>query len=208
MTNHKIGVAAIILAAGASLRMGEPKQLLLFENRTLLRRAVDAALASCCESVVVVVGANAERVCEEVDELPVEVVFNERWSEGMGSSVRAGLESLSVANDEDLDAVVILPCDQPRLSCDVLNDLIESHQASGKPIIVSGYEEIWGVPMLFARELWPELKLLEGKRGAQSVARRRAEDVECVPFPGGAFDLDTREDYERLLAAHRTEHSR
>ncbi len=197
---HQTGVAAILLAAGASSRMGEPKQLLLFEGQTLLRRAVDAALASSCQQVVVVLGANAERVREEVSELPVEVVFNERWSEGMGSSVRAGLESLAVANDEGLGAVVLLPCDQPHLSCDVLNGLIEAHHASGKSIIVSGYNDIWGVPMLFARELWPELRELNGKRGAQSVARRHAKNVECVPFPGGAFDLDTREDYARLLA--------
>ena len=205
-------VGAIILAAGASSRMGEPKQLLRVEGRTLLRRAVDAALSSSCQKVIVVLGANAERVRAEVSELPVEIIFNERWNEGLGSSVRAGLKAMEASDgNRVLDAAMLMPCDQPHLSGDVLNRLIDARHETDKPIVVSGYEEVWGVPMLFARSLWRELRELRGDRGAQSVARRHASEVECVPFPGGAFDLDTRADYEALndnfrgLGANRNE---
>ena len=198
MSRHNIG--AIILAAGASTRLGEPKQLLPFEGSTLLRRACDAALASRCEPVVVVLGANAARIAQEIESLPVLVAHNERWSEGMGLSVRVGVEHLE-AQLQVLEAAVLLPCDQPHLSWEILNGLIDAHATSGKPIVVSGYEDTWGVPMLFARSLWPELRELSGSRGAQSVARRHVEQIECVPFPLGALDIDTREGYERLLSA-------
>ena len=199
MSEFQTGVGAIILAAGASTRMGEPKQLLRFDGSTLLRCAAHAALGSDCQTVVVVTGANAERVREEVSDLPVAVAHNEQWSEGMGASVRVGVEALEKEGARVL-AAVLMPCDQPHLSSEVLNRLIEAHQTSGKAIVVSGYEEVWGVPMLFARSLWPELRELGGKGGAQSVALRHAEKVECVPFPDGARDIDTRDDYERLLA--------
>ena len=94
MREHKARVGAIILAAGASTRMGQPKQLLSFEGRSLLRRAADAALASKCEVVVAVLGANALRVMEEIEDVPVLVALNENWSEGLGASVHAGLELL------------------------------------------------------------------------------------------------------------------
>ena len=190
-------VGAIILAAGASTRMGEPKQLLAFDGSTLVRRAAHAALSSTSREVVVVVGANAERVGKEVADLPVTIVFNGRWSEGMGTSVRAGLEASD--GERVLAAAVLMPCDQPHLSAEVLNRLMDAHHETGKPIVVSGYEEVWGVPMLFARSLWPELRVLAGDRGAQGVARRHAGEVECVPFPLGAFDVDTRADYGAFL---------
>lgn len=196
MSRHNIG--AIILAAGASTRLGEPKQLLPFEGSTLLRRACDAALASRCETVVVVLGANAARIAGEVESLPVLVAHNQRWSEGMGLSVRVGVEALE-AQPQVLEAAVLMPCDQPHLSAEILNGLVDAHHASRRPVVVSEYEGTWGVPMLFARALWPELLALGGSRGAQSVARRHAEQVECVPFPLGALDVDTREGYEALL---------
>ena len=191
-------IGAIILAAGASTRLGEPKQLLRFEGSNLLRRACDAALASRCEPVVAVLGANAAHIAGEVESLPVLVAHSERWSEGMSTSVRVGLEALE-ARPQELAAAENLPCDQPHLRFEILNGLIDAHHASRRPIVVSEYEGVWGVPMLFARALGPDLRALSGSRGAQSVARLHAEQVECVPFPLGALDIDTREGYERLL---------
>ncbi|PQV62928.1 molybdenum cofactor cytidylyltransferase [Abditibacterium utsteinense] len=201
MSEEKADVGTIILAAGAASRMGQPKQLLPFKGRSLLRRMTDAALASKSQTIVVVVGANAERVRQDIENLPVLIALNDHWHQGMGTSVRAGLEALERADGEGkLGAAVLMPCDQPHLGPETLNRLIDAHRVTGKPIVVSGYSDIWGTPMLFARSLWPELQELDAKRGAQSVALRHAEAVECVPFPLGAFDLDTRDDYERLLA--------
>jgi len=191
--SRRIGV--VILAAGGSTRLGEPKQLLELEGKSLLRRAVDAAVESRCESVAVVVGAEAKRMRAELAEAPVRIIENARWSEGLSTSVRAGVEAL----EREVDAVIFVPCDQPALDAELLNSLVEAHEKSGKPIVVCAYGEAWGAPMLVERRYWHELKALEGDRGAQPVAYRHAEDVESVPFPEGACDIDTREDYEALL---------
>jgi xanthine/CO dehydrogenase XdhC/CoxF family maturation factor/CTP:molybdopterin cytidylyltransferase MocA len=191
-------VGLVILAAGGSARLGAPKQLLPFEGRSLLRRTVEAALASRCEPVAVTVGAREEQMRAELAGLPVRIVLNEAWSEGLSTSVKAGLEEIEALEGE-VDAIIFTPCDQPALDADLLNRLIAAHEKSGKPIVVSGYGEAWGAPMLVARRFWPELKALRGDRGAQPVAYRHAGEVECVPFPEGACDIDTREDYETLL---------
>ncbi len=188
-------VGIVILAAGGSARLGEPKQLLPFEGRSLLRRTVEAALASRCEPVAVTVGAREEQMRAELAGLPVRIVRNAAWSEGLSTSVKAGLDAI----EGEVDAIIFTPCDQPALDADMLNRLIAAHETSGKPIVVSGYGEAWGAPMLVARRFWPELKALHGDRGAQPVAYRHAGEVECVPFPEGACDIDTREDYEALL---------
>jgi len=195
LDSGRIGI--VILAAGGSARLGEPKQLLALEGRSLLRRTVEAALASRCEPVVVVVGAGGQRMRAELADLPLRIVQNDHWSEGLSTSLRAGLEAL----EGEVEAMVFVPCDQPALDAVMLNRLATAHEASGKPIVVSGYGEAWGAPMLIARRFWAELKALRGDRGAQPVAYRHAGEVECVPFPEGACDIDTREDYEALLKA-------
>lgn len=193
-TTGQIGV--VILAAGASTRMGEPKQLLPYEGHTLLRRSAEAALASGCGPVAVVLGAAAERTRAEVEALPVRLVVNEAWSGGLSTSVRAGVEALE---SEPIDAILFAPCDQPALEPAVLDRLAAEFRRSRRPIVASGYDGAWGVPMLFARPLWGALKTLRGDEGARRVALTRPEEVACVPFPGGARDVDTRDDYRALL---------
>jgi xanthine/CO dehydrogenase XdhC/CoxF family maturation factor/CTP:molybdopterin cytidylyltransferase MocA len=198
LETHHIG--AIILAAGASRRLGEPKQLLQIEGQTLLRRTVDAALASRCEHVAVVIGAAPEQMREELAGLPVQIVENLEWQDGLSTSVRAGLAAL----EGTVDALLFIPCDQPALDGETLDALIAAHEKNGKPIVVSSYGEAWGAPMLVARKYWHELKSLEGDRGAQPIAYRHTGEVETVAFPEGACDIDTRADYEALLKAAQT----
>src|SRR5580692_2476743 len=110
-----IRVALILLAAGPSTRLGQPKQLLPFRGRSLLRHAAETALASSCRPVVVVLGASAERMKSELTDLPVMIAVNSGWESGMGSSIRAGLEALTNGKNADagVGAVVIMVCDQP-----------------------------------------------------------------------------------------------
>jgi xanthine/CO dehydrogenase XdhC/CoxF family maturation factor/GTP:adenosylcobinamide-phosphate guanylyltransferase len=187
----------VVLAAGQSKRLGEPKQLLALEGRSLLRRTVEAALGSRCRQVAVVIGALADRMEEELAGLPVRIVVNEQWTGGLSTSVRAGLEAL----EEEVDAVIFVPCDQPALDAALLDSLVAAHERSGKAIVVSGYGGAWGAPMLVASRWWPELRALQGDRGAQPVAYAHQDEVEAVPFPEGACDIDTREDYEALVNA-------
>lgn len=197
----RIGI--VILAAGASTRMGNaatPKQLLVYEGKTLIRRAAETALASVCRPVVVVLGANAVAVGAEL-ELPVIVTRNSEWETGMGSSIRAGLEAV-LAADTGVDAIVVLLCDQPFVTAELIDTLIERRRETGKTIVATEYGEARGVPALFARELFAELRGLSGHEGARQIIRKHADYTVVVPFAGGAIDIDTRDDYIALCVAN------
>ncbi len=194
-SGSKIGM--MILAAGASTRMGKPKQLLLHRGQTLLRSAVETAVASVCRPTVVVIGAHAELVKKELEHLPILVVENREWEKGMSSSIRIGLDAL-VHTGAELDGVVIVLCDQPFVTADVLDGLIRAHRKTGQMIVASAYSEARGVPALFARELFGEIGALEGNEGARQVIANHPDDVATVYFPEGAVDVDTPGDYEAL----------
>ena len=191
--------SVIILAAGGSSRMGRPKQLLAYGGQTLVRHAAKAALESVCDRVVVVIGSRTDQVRRELDDLPVEAVENRSWQSGMSSSIRAGLEALTSTND--VDAVVIMLCDQPFVSADVLNQLVTTHRHTGKSIIASTYGTTRGVPALFSRTLFTELMSLTADEGARRIIAAHPEDVATVSFPQGAVDIDTPHDLEHLSYA-------
>ena len=141
-------IAIIILAAGASNRMGKPKQLLPYQGRSLLRHTLESAIASVCKPIVVVLGANAQQIRSEVDEPSVRVVENPDFNLGMGSSIGCGILSLSTCY-ESIDAAVITVCDQPFLSAQIINNLVAAYYSTGKPIVASQYAGTLGVPALF-----------------------------------------------------------
>ena len=128
---HRVG--ALILAAGASSRLGVPKQFLLFQGETFLRRTAKAAIAARCEPIVVVAGDAVDRVRAELSELPVQVAVNESWQRGLGTSIKSGLAHLRSAAP-NLHAVIILACDQPFVSSGTIRKLI----ATESPIAASG----------------------------------------------------------------------
>ena len=192
-------VGAVILAAGSSSRMGRPKQLLRFDGETLLRRAAHAALGAGCDPVVVVTGAHAELMREELRGLDVLEVENQRWETGMGSSVGAGIEKLLEARPA-VDAVVLLLCDQPFVTREVVAGLVTARRDTGRDVVASQYGESYGVPALFGRALFDELTRLEGHAGAKQVIKRHAASAHFVTFPGGEIDVDTPEDLSRLLS--------
>jgi molybdenum cofactor cytidylyltransferase len=192
-------IGLIILAAGASTRMGTAKQLLLHRGQTLIRRAAGAALASVCRPVVVVLGADAERVQLELEPLPIQVAVNHSWSEGMSSSIRVGLETLIAGNDAACGVVIML-CDQPFVTNVVINELVKAHRRTGKSIVGSAYGEVLGVPAFFGKELFAELATLTTGEGARQIIANHSHNVAAVYFPEGAVDVDTPQQYERLQA--------
>lgn len=191
------GVAAVILAAGASSRMGSPKQTLRYRGESLLRRAALAALGAGCRPVVVVTGAHAELSRRELEGLGVREVFNPYWETGMASSVRAGVEALAGA---DADGVVLMLCDQPHVTAEVISGLVAAHRATLRSVVASAYGGGFGVPALFGRTLFAELAQLEGAAGARQVIKRHASEAHFLPFPGGETDVDTPDDFSRLTA--------
>ena len=201
-SQQRVGI--VVLAAGASTRMGiaaTPKQLLTYEKQTLIRRAAETALASVCRPVVVVLGANAVRVGAEL-ELPVIVTRNREWETGMGSSIRAGLEAVLAADDR-IESLVIMLCDQPFVTAELIDNLIEHRRETAKTIVATEYRGTRGVPALFARELFAEIGRLQGQEGARQIIRKFADDTAVVPFAGAAIDIDTPQDYDALCVANR-----
>lgn len=195
MNSSTIGL--MILAAGASTRMGTPKQLLLYQGCSLIRHITEVAIASLCQPIAVVLGANAERIQPELNQLPVQIVENQRWQEGMSSSIQVGLEALLAVNP-NLEAVAIALCDQPFVSSQTLNQLVEAYHVTGKPIIACEYAGTIGVPALFSRTLFSELMILKSTEGAKQVIRTHMDEVFTVPFPEGVIDIDTPKDYAQL----------
>jgi len=190
--------AIIILAAGASTRLGQPKQLLSFRGKTLLRHAVDEALGSSCERVVVVIGAESNRIKNELNEIPVGIAENPDWEEGMASSIRCGIEKILQA-DQAIDGLILMLCDQPYIEASLLNRILDKQKETGKPIVASHYGNRNGTPALFHKSFFPELMNLKGDRGAGNLIINNVEKTACVEFPDGIKDIDTLEDYESLI---------
>ena len=192
-------VGAGILAAGSSSRMGVPKQTLLFRGQSMLRRAALAALGAGCRPVIVVTGAHAEQSRGELRGLNVIEVVNALWETGMASSVRAGVEGL-VGADPEVTAVVLMLCDQPHVTAEIISGLVVAHRATRSPVVASTYGGGFGVPALFGSELFAELARLEGAAGAKQVIKRHAAEAYLLPFRGGEVDVDTPDDFSRLTA--------
>lgn len=195
MELKKIGL--VILAAGNSARMGKPKQLLSYQNKTLLANALEAGKAVVEEYLVLVLGANYEVVAAEAEKFDLQVLQNTDWAQGMGTSIAAGTSWLC-NKYPDLDAVMVSVCDQPYLSAGVFEHLIEEARRTGKTIVASAYAGTVGVPVLFTKYHFNELIRLTGKEGAKTLLLSYQQDVALVPFEKGAVDIDTPEDYYKL----------
>jgi molybdenum cofactor cytidylyltransferase len=193
---EKIG--AIILAAGSSSRLGQPKQLLLFRGQTLLRRSVDAATGAGCRPVAVVLGAERERVAQELAETKEMLVENDTWQRGIGNSIRAGLRA-TVSAYPETDAIILLTSDQPLVDAKTIAALYTKYSETKKPIVASTYAGTVGIPALFSRAYFDELFLLDDEMGAKQVILNHGNDVAEFEFPDGAIDIDTAADYEKLL---------
>ena len=190
----KIGI--IILAAGASTRLGKAKQLLKFRNKTLIVKTVESAINSNCSNIVVVLGSDAENIKSEIKNFPVQICVNHQWQSGMASSIKYGLESLN--DNSDLEAILILLSDQPFIESEHINKLIETFEQKNKPIIASEYKNILGVPALFSEKMFNELLKIKGDKGAKQLIKKSDDLVEKVPIPEAEFDVDTIDDYQKL----------
>ena len=193
--------ALLILAAGASTRMERPKQLLAVDGQPLLRRVTEAGLAAPVAVVVVVLGARAAEIAPCLGGLPVQIVVNPGWAEGMGSSLRLGIRTVAAVLPAPEFAVVALG-DQPDFTAAQLERLIETQRATGRPIVAADYDGVRGPPVLFAAKYFPALQALQGDTGARALLQAHAHEVATVPFPKTA-DLDTPADYEGYLGRKR-----
>jgi len=192
-------VGAIILAAGGSTRLGRPKQLLTFQGESLVRRAVRAATETSCAGVAVVVGDAGADIEKDLRESSALIVPNVEWQRGLGSSIRCGLQHL-LASISDLDAVLIMACDQPFVESSTIAALIAKQEKTRRPIIASSYADTLGVPALFDRSCFEALLALPDQSGAKALIESRPNDVTQVEFERGALDIDTPADLERMTS--------
>jgi molybdenum cofactor cytidylyltransferase len=187
----------IILAAGSSSRLGRPKQMLPYHGKSLLEHAVDVANDADTGPVIVVLGSDASSLEKLIDEKKIHIVNNQEWQEGMGSSVRCGVQTLLHMAPE-IESAIIMVCDQPFVSAVLLKELVAAHEVSGKPIVTSQYKNAVGPPAFFHRSVFPDLLALKGDAGARKVIEKRKEEMATVPFTEGEIDIDTEADYAAL----------
>jgi molybdenum cofactor cytidylyltransferase len=190
-------IGLIILAAGNSSRMGEPKQLLPFEGKTFLQCTIDAALGSKATSKVVVLGADKDEIKKSFRADSIPVIHNPEWEKGMASTMQKGLQYL--IKFKKLDQVILVLCDQPFVHSGILDSLIEIQKSTGKGIVACKYADTLGVPALFTQQYFAEMMGLKSSEGAKKVIYNHLEDVAEVDFPKGAVDIDTYEEYEELM---------
>ena len=188
---------AIILAAGASTRLGKAKQTLKYKNKSLLKIAVDAANHAGLYPVLVIIGANESEISKHLEKETVTVVCNENWKDGIASSIHSGLIYLEKYM-KPLENIVLMVCDQPHVDEKLLRSLKETKQSSNKTIVACSYKDTVGVPALFDRIHFPELLALKGDEGGKKVLLNHPDSVAVVPFPAGEIDIDTAADYEAL----------
>ena len=187
-----MSVAAIILAAGRSTRMGANKLLESLRGKPLVRHVTNAALASKAHPVIVVTGHQHERVEAALDGLDLAFVPNPDFADGLSTSLKAGIAALPA----EVEAVVVLLGDMPLVSSAAMNDVIAAFEASpGNIAAVPVYQGEWGNPVLLSRSLFGAVAALQGDAGARKLLNGRAGEVLEVPVTSDAIliDLDTPE---------------
>jgi molybdenum cofactor cytidylyltransferase len=190
-------VAGLILAAGGSKRIGQPKQLLDWKGQPFVRVVAQTALSSGLDPVHVVVGAHAEQVEEALDGLEVRIIKNLQWAEGQSTSVKMGIRSLPA----ETQAVVMMLVDQPHIPPPLIEALVEAHAGLVSPIVATMVEHRRGNPVLFDRITFDDLASIEGDVGGRKIFSRYK--IHYVPWLDAriGLDVDTLEDYQRLIDA-------
>ncbi|MCW8871740.1 MAG: nucleotidyltransferase family protein [Xanthomonadales bacterium] len=194
--NPSLGV--VLLAAGPSTRLGQPKQLVEVGGECLVSHAARLALSLDPTFVTVVTGCEADRIEAELEQLPVGVVYNRNWSSGMGASINCGVRSIH----KGVEGVLVMVCDQWRLEESDLERLFSAWSSDISRIVVASWKEetafVSGPPVIFPRKLIPELKSMQENRGARQLIDRYMDLVDYVEMENAAHDLDRPEDLERL----------
>ncbi len=188
----------LIVAAGESKRLGTPKQLLQFEGQSLINRLVSIVRESGSFPITIVLGAEAASIQGQLKDNNLNVVTNEDWREGMGSSISVGLKQM-MDKETELDGVLILVCDQPFIKPESIQSLVDLQKKTVLPMAACFYENIIGTPALFHKSMFPKLLKLTGDIGAKKIMKEDIADVAKLNFEKGIIDIDTMEDYQKII---------
>ena len=191
-------VAGVVLAAGASTRMGQNKLFLRLDGETLLRRAVACARGGGLDPVIVVLGHEAERAKRELSGISCRTILNPDYASGMHTSFRAGIAEVP----ESAPAAVVLLADMPRITGEMIAALVARFRSTSAPLVISEYGGVHAPPTLYDRSLFSEIRRMEGDGCGKQVARRHRADAEAVAWPAEWMaDVDVPQDVERLRAS-------
>jgi len=193
-----VKVHLLLLAAGASRRMGEPKQILPWGSETLIEHQINTLLASG-KNVSVVLGANSKPISKVIQKLPVTIFINEAWNKGIGSSIASGVKQL-LTKDPMIDGILIALIDQPLITTSHFSKMLKLFRLNKKQIIGSRSHKGWvGAPVLFDSFYFMELQKLKGDDGAKTLIGKYADALLTVEGGNLLSDIDTPETYKNML---------
>ncbi|MFS4482906.1 nucleotidyltransferase family protein [Hyunsoonleella sp. 2307UL5-6] len=191
-------ISIAILAAGASKRMGSPKQLLKWKDSTLLKHAIKTCKNTLVKDVIVVLGANCQVIASEIKDEMITVITNTSWELGLGKSIGFAAEYVSTSK-ENSDGLMIVLADQPYVTSSFLNIMIEAFNGTSKGIIATAYKaDKKGVPALFHKKYLMELAQLSGDDGAKSILKKYSSSVSVIIPDFENIDIDTPQDYQQV----------
>ncbi|GAB2790217.1 nucleotidyltransferase family protein [Dyella kyungheensis] len=194
MSRHDLQIGAIILAAGSASRYGALKQVIAIDGEPMVRRIARNALAARLQPVIVVVGAQGDRVIDCLNNLDVVAVENVEWASGMGSSLSEGVKAL-MAQASTLQALMVLLADQPAIRLDDLENMLTAHAQAPQRILACGHEGALSPPCIFPMTYAEELSALQGPQGARSLLEKHAAQVDAFDLPAALADIDEPDDY-------------
>ncbi len=194
-------IALLLLAAGGSRRMGRPKQLLPWKDTILLDHALQTAVSSKADEVILILGAEAETIQKSLKRGRFNILIHKEWEKGLGSTIKKGVSYLETF-DPLPQAVLIMLGEQPLLGADHLNSLIDQFKKGGKGIVATDYGAKLGVPAVFSREYFTKLARLQGDSGAGVLIASNVHSATGIPAGKRTADLDTPEDYQSLTQTH------
>ena len=188
----------LLLAAGSSSRMGQPKMILPYKDKTFLQHIIDEVKAIKDTTLLIVTGCYHTLIEQSLIQQQIPLIKNDQWQDGMGSSIQTGMAYLMQHYPAATD-VFILVCDQPFISATLLQQMMAAKEHTGKGIVACTYTSTIGTPVLFDKKYFNQLLLLQGASGAKKLVQQFEADTATVNFPAGAMDIDTPEDYGKLV---------
>lgn len=191
-------IAVVILAAGASKRMGVPKQLLKWGNETLITHTIQTALKLNTDAIYLVLGANFQLIKKTINHFPITILNNENWEQGLGTSIACASQYIQ-KEKPNIEALLFILADQPFINSDYLNELVSSFAPHKNQIIASSYPNLkFGVPAIFDVFYFEQLLKLKDDFGARNILKENESFVKALKPPVKNVDLDFKEDYDRF----------